>query len=409
LEVNLRLPRPNAFADNGIHDDGAKALAEALRHNSALTKLDIENNDVSADVMREVDEALVEDGHRRQAPPHQIVPSRIEEVPFDELQLEAAIGVGSSKTVHKAKWRGQHVAALTLRSGDAEAELAVFERLGRRPGLTRLFGMSRDMEGRQVLITEFAPMGSLDNLLADLEDVGRCASNLVLMKCAMEVCDGMLQLVEEGLIHRDLALRNVLVFGFDPDNAGATEVKITDYGLTREGLCYYGGSEAVPIRWIPPEALKRRRWTEKSDVWAFGVLMWELWSAAQIPYSLIGSDEEVGRLVCSGRRLEQPEGCPDSVYTLMARCWEERAIHRPSFKELRAELLNIYVDFVARQFSSTYLDAEYQFRECVVCWEAAACIALLTCGHMCACEKCAGRLQHCPMCRAAVTDRARIY
>jgi len=60
------LPRPNAFADNGIHDDGAKALAEALRHNSALTKLDIENNDVSADVMREVDEALVEDGHRRQ-------------------------------------------------------------------------------------------------------------------------------------------------------------------------------------------------------------------------------------------------------------------------------------------------------------------------------------------------------
>jgi len=347
--------------------------------------------------------------------PPQAVPSRVEEIPFSELQLGTAIGTGSSKTVHRARWRGQDVAALTLRSGDAEAELAVFERLARRPGLTRLLCASRDPEGHRVLVTEFAPMGSLHKVLSDLEEDGRSAGDLVLMKCAMQVCDGMLQLVEESLIHRDLALRNVLVFGFDPENARAVEVKITDYGLTREGLCYYGGSEGVPIRWMPPEGLKKRRWSEKSDVWAFGVLMWELWSAAEVPYAFVGSDEEVARLVYSGRRLEKPRGCPDGIFALMERCWEEKAARRPSFKELKDELLDLHAelrnlyDLAGDTVPSTSQQGDHQDRECVLCYDAAAWMALLPCGHMCACEECAPRLQQCPMCREQVRDTARIY
>mmetsp|Transcript_37332 Transcript_37332/g.88737 ORF Transcript_37332/g.88737 Transcript_37332/m.88737 type:complete len:160 (+) Transcript_37332:1815-2294(+) len=132
--------------------------------------------------------------------------------------------------------------------------------------------------------------------------------------------------------------------GFDPDNAGAVEVKIADYGLTRQRLCYYGGSEAAPIRWMPPEALKRRWWSDKSDVWAFGVLMWELWSMAELPFPFVSCDQQVAMLVCSGRRLEKPKGCPEGVFALMERCWEEQAARRPSFEELQAELQDLYVE-----------------------------------------------------------------
>uniref|UniRef100_A0A061RYZ2 Protein tyrosine kinase n=1 Tax=Tetraselmis sp. GSL018 TaxID=582737 RepID=A0A061RYZ2_9CHLO len=350
-----------------------------------------------------------------QPPSFQAVPSRVEEIPFCKLQLHAAIGAGSSKSVYRARWCGQDVAALILRNGNATAELAVFERLTRRPGLTPLLGVSRDPKGRQVIVTKYAPLGSLNNVLADLENSGRSASDLVLMKCAMQVCDGMLQLAEEGLIHRDLALRNVLVFSFDPENHRAVEVTISDYGLTRQGSCYYGGSEAVPVRWMPPEALKKRRWSEKSDIWAFGVLMWELWSAADLPYAFIGSDEEVARRVCTcGDRLKKPEGCPDGVFALMERCWIEQASQRPSFRELKDELLDIYAgiqnlyNLADHSTPSRPHQGEHQDPECVVCYDTAACVALLPCGHV-FCEECARRVQQCPICRKEVTGTLRIH
>mmetsp|Transcript_15399 Transcript_15399/g.36603 ORF Transcript_15399/g.36603 Transcript_15399/m.36603 type:complete len:425 (+) Transcript_15399:1997-3271(+) len=367
-------------------------------------------NGISEELLQELETALSAEGPGQQvSPPHTVPSSRIEEIPFSELQLGPVIGTGSSKTIHHSQWRGQDVAILVLHSRDAAAELAVFERLTRRPGLTCLFGVSRDSKGRQMLVTEFAPMGSLNKVLADLEDDGRSASDLVLMKCAMQVCDGMLQLVEEGLIHRDLTLRNVLVFGFDPENHQQVQVKITDYGLTRERLYYHGGSEALPIRWMPPEALQMWKWSEESDVWAFGVVMWELWSAAQVPYALVGSDGEVARQVCSGRRLERPDGCPDGVFELMRRCWEKRAAWRPSFSELRGELQNIYERLAGTPSSFTPQRGEGRGSECRICYDAAACMALFPCRHMCACEGCAGRVLQCPICRAAVADRVRIF
>uniref|UniRef100_A0A061R3F0 C-src tyrosine kinase n=2 Tax=Tetraselmis sp. GSL018 TaxID=582737 RepID=A0A061R3F0_9CHLO len=344
LRHNSTLTKLN-LRSNKVGADGCIALKEALRHNSALTELCLDSNGISEELLQELETALSAEGPGQQvSPPHTVPSSRIEEIPFSELQLGPVIGTGSSKTIHHSQWRGQDVAILVLHSRDAAAELAVFERLTRRPGLTCLFGVSRDSKGRQMLVTEFAPMGSLNKVLADLEDDGRSASDLVLMKCAMQVCEGMMQLVEEGLIHRDLALRNVLVFGFSPENYRAVHVKVTDYGLTQEGLCYYGGSEAVPIRWMPPEALKRRKWSEKSDIWAFGVLMWELWSAAEVPFAFVSSDEEVARIVTRGQRLEKPEGCPDCVFALMQRCWEGQAECRPSFQELQTELLSLYVE-----------------------------------------------------------------
>jgi len=273
------------------------------------------------------------------------------EIPFQELDIQSPpLRVGTSKTVHKAQWQGREVAAVTMRNNaDKEvAEVEVFERLGRHPSLTRLLGLSRNAENQMVLVTEFARDGSLSNVLENLDEEGRSPSNLVLMQCAMQVCEGMEQIAEEGLIHRNLALHNVLVFEFDCDNHRAVRVKVADYGLTCDGMVYYGGAEALPLRWMPPEAIRRRRWSEKSDVWAFGVLMWELWSSGIIPYTFL-DNESAARCVVNGDRLQRPDRCPASAYAVMQRCWAENHADRPTFRELKADLLDLYVELARTQ------------------------------------------------------------
>ena len=290
-------------------------------------------------------------------------------------------------------------------------EAAVFERLGRHPRLTRLLGTSTDPEGRSVLVTEFAALGSLDRVLESLDEEGIEPSNTVLLQCALQVCEGMEQVIESELIHRDLALRNILVFEFDAQNPREVRVKVTDYGLTREGQYYYGGNEELPIRWMPPEALERRRWSEKSDVWAFGVLMWELWSGARIPFAFEGNDKDVARQVCEGERLPRPSTCPESVYTVMQKCWARTAQGRPSFRDLRNDLLELYGAAVLEgRAAGAAQDGEQDAaRTCVICLDAPAEVAFDPCGHLCVCREHAERVTTCPVCRTPVRERLRVF
>eukprot|EP00191_Tetraselmis_sp_GSL018_P002516 CAMPEP_0177607666 /NCGR_PEP_ID=MMETSP0419_2-20121207/18043_1 /TAXON_ID=582737 /ORGANISM="Tetraselmis sp., Strain GSL018" /LENGTH=621 /DNA_ID=CAMNT_0019102271 /DNA_START=825 /DNA_END=2690 /DNA_ORIENTATION=+ len=462
------------LGENGIRDSGGEVLLKGLKENAVLQELCLNGNRITNDMERSVQAALAVPDYviwrtQTQSPlpqksasadslnfreqievtaneshehlreeatgscaaiecieaPQQIKPTapaiedspsdciriRTEEIPYQDLHIQgSALGSGSSKTVYRARWHDQDVAVLTLRSGEANSEATVFERLGRHPRLTRFLGMSRDLEGHRVIITEFAAKGSLDKVLADLEEEGRAVSCLVLMQCAMQVCEAMEQMVEEGLIHRDLALRNVLVFSFDVAKPRAVRLKVTDYGLTREGNYYYGNEEAVPVRWMPPEALKKRRWSEKSDVWAFGVLLWELWSAADLPYAFVTSDREVARLVTGGERLDRPNGCPDNVFALMQRCWKDIPSQRPTFRELRAELLDLYAyELAGAKISEDVHQGVQPGSDCVICFDARACMVLVPCGHQCSCQKCVQILHKCPICRAAVSERLRVY
>eukprot|EP00191_Tetraselmis_sp_GSL018_P015227 CAMPEP_0177588188 /NCGR_PEP_ID=MMETSP0419_2-20121207/6089_1 /TAXON_ID=582737 /ORGANISM="Tetraselmis sp., Strain GSL018" /LENGTH=692 /DNA_ID=CAMNT_0019078363 /DNA_START=162 /DNA_END=2237 /DNA_ORIENTATION=+ len=356
------------LGDNGIKSGGTRALAEALRDNSTLKELYLSGNQIDNDAARNLLGALTKDTGlieldlgdaipeeevrnvlsklRRIPPTPEGGTDRLPAIPFQELRLQRVIGTGSSKTVHSALWHDEEVAVLILRSGSARSEAAVFERLGRHPQLTRLLGTSRDPYGSHVLVTELARKGSLHTLLGDLVEEGRKASNLVLLQCAMQVCEGMLKIAEEGLIHRDLALRNVLVFDFDPDDPKRVAVKVTDYGLTREAQYYYSESDELPFRWMSPEAIVRGRWSEKSDVWAFGVLLWELWSAAMIPFHALGNADAAKRTV-EGHRLEKTDECPDSIYELMKQCWETEASNRPTFIQLRVLLQDLHVELAS--------------------------------------------------------------
>lgn len=160
---------------------------------------------------------------------------------------------------------------------------------------------------------------------------------------AEQIADGMTAVHSSGIIHRDLAARNIMVFSVSLDDPSQTLVKVSDYGLAAatgsDGYLQTGGTTRAPIRWMPPETIKRRTWSLQSDIWAFGVVVWEIFTDGEFPYGVIGSDQDVAVKVCDGSlRLTKPDSCPADVWSLVERCWAEQRDKRPPFTELRAGL-----------------------------------------------------------------------
>ncbi|CAG0892811.1 unnamed protein product [Cyprideis torosa] len=146
---------------------------------------------------------------------------------------------------------------------------------------------------------------------------------------AKQVAAGMVYLSDRGFVHRDLATRNCLV-------SDHMEVKISDFGLSQrlpfENASYKGRPEdAIPVRWMPLESITTNEFTLKSDVWAFGICLWEIFTFALQPYYGM-SHEEVINFLRNGSRLAPPENCPPPVYELMRKCWLQNPQERPGFK-----------------------------------------------------------------------------
>ncbi|XP_029058916.1 muscle, skeletal receptor tyrosine-protein kinase isoform X4 [Monodon monoceros] len=154
-----------------------------------------------------------------------------------------------------------------------------------------------------------------------------CAEQLCI---ARQVAAGMAYLSERKFVHRDLATRNCLV-------GENMVVKIADFGLSRNiySADYYKANEndAIPIRWMPPESIFYNRYTTESDVWAYGVLLWEIFSYGLQPYYGM-AHEEVICYVRDGNILSCPENCPLELYNLMRLCWSELPADRPSFTSI---------------------------------------------------------------------------
>ncbi|XP_030761792.1 uncharacterized protein LOC115886678 [Sitophilus oryzae] len=162
-----------------------------------------------------------------------------------------------------------------------------------------------------------------------------------LQNFSMQIASGMAYLESIKITHRDLAARNILI------NENKV-LKISDFGMARIGVYVSSAQKRQPLRWMAPEALESRMCDNKTDVWSFGVVLWEIASLGAFPYKNL-SNESVIIHIKEGKRLERPQTCTDQVYNLMKKCWQQHPDDRPTFEDISRELDptrgKIYVDF----------------------------------------------------------------
>lgn len=200
------------------------------------------------------------------------------------------------------------------------------------PHIVKLIGIIE--EEPTWIVMELYPYGELGHYLERNKNSLKVPT---LVLYALQICKAMAYLESINCVHRDIAVRNILV-------ASPECVKLGDFGLSRyiEDEDYYKASVTrLPIKWMSPESINFRRFTTASDVWMFAVCMWEILSFGKQPFFWLENKDVIGVLE-KGDRLPKPELCPPVLYTLMTRCWDYDPSDRPRFTELVCSLSDIY-------------------------------------------------------------------
>ncbi|XP_043348631.1 tyrosine-protein kinase BTK isoform X2 [Dermochelys coriacea] len=262
------------------------------------------------------------------------------EIDPKDLTFLKELGTGQFGVVKHGKWRGQFdVAIKMIREGSMSEdefieEAKVMMNLSHEK-LVQLYGVCTKQ--RPIfIITEYMAKGCL---LSYLRETRVRFQPSELLEMCKDVCEAMEYLESKQFLHRDLAARNCLV-----NDQGI--VKVSDFGLSRYVLDdEYTSSlgSKFPVRWSPPEVLLYSKFSSKSDIWAFGVLMWEVYSLGKMPYERFNNSETTDH-VTQGLRLYRPQLASERIYAIMYSCWYEKAEERPTFRVLLGNILDIADD-----------------------------------------------------------------
>ncbi|XP_028258188.1 tyrosine-protein kinase Fes/Fps [Parambassis ranga] len=202
------------------------------------------------------------------------------------------------------------------------------------PNIVKLIGVCTQKQPIYIIM-ELVQGG---DFLSFLRHEGHSLTTKAMVKMTENVASGMEYLESKKCIHRDLAARNCLV-------AERNLVKISDFGMSRQQddgvYSAEGGLRQIPVKWTAPEALNYGRFTTESDVWSFGVLLWETFSLGMTPYTSM-TNQQTRDEVEKGYRMPAPHGCPVEISRIMSSCWQYDPRNRPSFKKLRTDLSVIY-------------------------------------------------------------------
>ncbi|XP_026780945.1 fibroblast growth factor receptor 1-A isoform X2 [Pangasianodon hypophthalmus] len=283
------------------------------------------------------------------------------ELPRDKLVLGKPLGEGCFGQVVMGEVLGMDkdkpnrvtkVAVKMLKSDATEkdlsdliSEMEMMKIIGKHKNIINLLGACTQ-DGPLYVIVEYASKGNLREYLRARRPPGmeycynpdqvpvETVSIKDLVSCAYQVARGMEYLASKKCIHRDLAARNVLV---TEDNV----MKIADFGLARDihHIDYYKKTTngRLPVKWMAPEALFDRIYTHQSDVWSFGVLLWEIFTLGGSPYPGVPV-EELFKLLKEGHRMDRPSTCTHELYMMMRDCWHAAPSQRPTFKQLVEDL-----------------------------------------------------------------------
>ncbi|XP_010888800.1 ephrin type-A receptor 4 [Esox lucius] len=279
--------------------------------------------------------------------PDQAVHEFAKEINASSIHIEKVVGIGEFGEVCSGRLRLQgkreiYVAIKSLKAGYSEKQrrdfLSEASIMGQfdHPNIIRLEGVVTRCKP-VMIITEFMENGSLDTFLRKHDGQ---FTVIQLVGMLRGIASGMKYLSDMGYVHRDLAARNILV------NSNLV-CKVSDFGLsrvlqedpeaaytTREVTgTYHSPGGKLPIRWTAPEAITYRKFTPASDIWSYGVVMWEVMSYGERPYWDM-SNQDVIKAVDEGYRLPPPMDCPVCLHQLMLDCWQRDRTHRPSFIQI---------------------------------------------------------------------------
>ena len=296
------------------------------------------------------------------------------------------VGSGSDKRCYRGRWKKKDVAILRL-VGNSVANSALneadaFATLGRgHENLVTCYGWF-EHDGYSHLLTEYAPGGKLSDVLNNIsgrESGQNTLSVHVVVEILLQVCLGMecLHRVKpQSIVHRDLAARNVMVFDFSKDNFKKVDVRVTDFGLSKQligSLSDEEGNEgdegnadkekeknknemdtdeSRPLRYMSPETFQTiPQYSEKSDVWSFGVLIWEVMDGCKswAPYPDIHSDDAVvAGIIGNSLTLKKPKGANSKLWKLVKKCRANNQDERPNFADIRLILEDLKMNLLTK-------------------------------------------------------------
>ncbi|XP_078269660.1 fibroblast growth factor receptor 2-like isoform X3 [Rhinoraja longicauda] len=292
---------------------------------------------------------------------------------FGQVVMAEAVGVDKDKSKEALT-----VAVKMLKDdatekdlSDLVSEMEMMKMIGKHKNIINLLGACTQ-DGPLYVIVEFTSKGNLREYLRARRppgmeytfDINRVSNEQLtfkdLVSCTYQVARGMEYLASQKCIHRDLAARNVLV---TENNV----MKIADFGLARDvhNIDYYKKTTngRLPVKWMAPEALFDRVYTHQSDVWSFGVLMWEIFTLGGSPYPGIPV-EELFKLLKEGHRMDRPANCTNDLYMMMRDCWHAIPSQRPTFKQLVEDLDRI----LSLTSNAEYLDLSAPLEQYSPCY-----------------------------------------
>ncbi len=278
-----------------------------------------------------------------------------------DLELGSVIGQGAFGVVRRAEWRGRTVAVKQIKKttiGDDKAVADFEEEIGRMAALpmhenvVRLFGVVQLANGDVGAVVEFCAQGALVDALYG--EKARELSPAELLQIAYDAACGVMHLHECKIVHRDIAARNVLLAGKKDLVA-----KVSDFGMARNVESVYSGVSSEqhtaatigPVKWMAPEQLERMAYSRASDVFAFGVLLYEIF-ARSTPWPGLANVNVITQVI-TGKRMELPKSIPASVRRTMKQCWAHEASARPKMPVVVEELLFALEKTATKEHMST--------------------------------------------------------
>ncbi|XP_077363798.1 protein tyrosine kinase 2aa isoform X5 [Festucalex cinctus] len=290
------------------------------------------------------------------------------EIQRDRIELGRCIGEGQFGDVHQGVYNipDQPALAVAIKTcknctSDSVREKFLQEALTMRqfdhPHIVKLIGVIT--ENPVWIIMELCTLGELRSFL-QVRKYSLDLATLILF--AYQLSTALAYLESKRFVHRDIAARNVLVSSIDC-------VMLGDFGLSRymEDSSYYKASKGkLPIKWMAPESINFRRFTSASDVWMFGVCMWEILMYGIKPFQGVKNNDVIGRIE-NGERLAMPPQCPPTLYSLMTKCWSYDPSKRPRFTELKTQLSTILDEEKVQQEERLRMEMR---RQVTVSWDS---------------------------------------